>query len=415
MYLSQIRLDNVKCFDTGFTINLERNGKPILWTSILGDNATGKTTLLRSIAICLCDEPSGAALLKESEGGYIRRDKLEATINLTFKDESNSAETFNIATTITESSPVRGPSFERIRQNIKPSEKLFPWDSLFACAYGTGRAVAATGDVSGYSVMNAVYNLFNYSEGLQNPELAFRRLSQNRRSNLRSSLKKILNLGGRATIGLTDFGLVVSGTWGTKMPLRDLADGYRSTFFWITDLWGWAVSHNPKIITSADISGIVLIDELEQHLHPLWQRYVIKRLREEFPRIQFIVTTHSPLIALGTADIDDASMVTLKLGDENNVTGIEREASSYRGIRADQILTSIFGLPIARSGGIGDQILQFQELFARGKLSKKEQETFDFLKDNIIKELPVINENAEDLKIHKEVLDLLAKLENDHE
>lgn len=138
-------------------------------------------------------------------------------------------------------------------------------------------------------------------------------------------------------------------------------------------------------------------------------------MREGFPRIQFIVTTHSPLIALGTADIDDASMVTLKLGDENNVTGIEREASSYRGIRADQILTSIFGLPIARSGGIGDQILQFQELFARGKLSKKEQETFDFLKDNIIKELPVINENAEDLKIHKEVLDLLAKLENDHE
>ncbi len=75
MYISQIRLDDVRCFGDGFVIDLEENGEPVMWTSILGNNATGKTTLLRSIAIGLCDEASAAGLLKESDQGYIRRDK----------------------------------------------------------------------------------------------------------------------------------------------------------------------------------------------------------------------------------------------------------------------------------------------------------------------------------------------------
>ncbi len=410
MYISQIRLDDIRCFGKGFVINLKRNGKPILWTSILGDNASGKTTLLRSIAIGICDESSAAGLLKESEQGYIRRGKSAATISLTLKDERNPKNEFTINTCITKTGPQTGINFERLQQKTKPSR--FPWGRLFVCAYGTGRGISGTGDISGYSVINAMYNLFNYSEGLQNPELAFRRMEQNRQNNLRSSLKNVLDLGGRGTIGLTNSGFVVSGLWGTRMPLRDLADGYKSTFHWITDLWGWAVSYDRNIKSSSDISGIVMIDELEQHLHPTWQRYVISRLRSEFPHVQFIVTTHSPLVALGTADIDNANMITLKLKEKNIVEPLEEEASIYKGMRVDQILTSIFELPIARSGEIGDQILKFQELFVRDDLSEGEQKTFEHLRDSIIKDLPEVAENAEDRKINKEILKLLAEFKN---
>ncbi len=143
MYISQIKLDDVRCFGKGFVINLERNGEPILWTSILGDNASGKTTLLRSIAIGLCDESSAAGLLKESEQGYIRRGESKATINLTFKDEKNPDDEFTIITSITKTSPQGGLTFERLRQETKPS--IFPWSRLFVCAYGTGRGISGTG------------------------------------------------------------------------------------------------------------------------------------------------------------------------------------------------------------------------------------------------------------------------------
>ena len=413
MYISKIRLNNIRCFGTDFIINLDRNSESVLWASILGNNASGKTTLLRSIAIGLCDESSAAGLLKESEQGYIRRGKSKATINLTFKDERNPDDEFTIMTSITKTSPQGGLTFERLRQETKPS--IFPWSRLFVCAYGTGRGISGTGDISGYSVINAMYNLFNYSEGLQNPELAFRRMEQNRQNNLRSSLKKVLDLGGRGTIGLTDSGFVVSGLWGTRMPLRDLADGYKSTFHWITDLWGWAVSYDRNIKSSSDISGIVMIDELEQHLHPTWQRYVISRLRSEFPHVQFIVTTHSPLVALGTADIDNANMITLKLKEHNIVEPLEEEASIYKGMRVDQILTSIFELPIARSGDTGDKIIRFQELFIKDDLNKDEQEELDKLRESVIRELPDVTANMEDLKVHKKIQNSLIELKENSE
>lgn len=414
MYISQIRLNDVRCFAKDFVINLERNGEPILWTSILGNNATGKTTLLRSIAIGLCDESSAAGLLKESDQGYIRRDEHEATVDLELRSLKDPQQEISITTTITKTVTKDGHSFEQLRQKTEPPEpERFPWDDLFVCAYGTGRSVSGTGDVAGYSVINAVYNMFSYSEGLQNPELAFRRMGDQRQHNLRSSLRKVLNLGSKQEIKLTSSGFTIDGDWGKEMPLRDLADGYKSTFYWVTDLWGWAVSHDPTISMSKEISGVVLIDELEQHLHPKWQRYVIGYLRKQFPKVQFIVTTHSPLIALGTADIDNATIVALKLESENRVMAREEEAKDYRGMRVDQVLTSIFELPIARSGDTGDQILQFQELFARDDLDEKEQIALEHLRDSVIKDLPEVVENVEDKKIRKEVLNLLAKLEND--
>ena len=411
MYISQIRLDDVRCFNRGFVINLERDGKPILWASILGNNATGKTTLLRSIAIGLCDESSAAGLLRESEQGYIRRDESEAIIGITLKDTKDPEKEICITTTIKRINTEGEHPFERLGQKTEPSEH-FPWDDLFACAYGTGRSASGTGDIAGYSVISAVYNMFNYSEGLQNPELAFRRMSNERQNNLRSTLQKVLELGNGQEVRLTGSGFTVDGIWGKEMPLRDLADGYKSTFYWITDLWGWAVSHDPNIFHSEEISGIVLIDELEQHLHPSWQRYVIGRLQTQFPKVQFIVTTHSPLIALGTADIDNAMIVTLKLESENIVTASEEEAKDYRGMRVDRVLTSIFGLPIARSGVTGDKIMRFLELAVEDSLGKEEQTELETLREEVIKDLPDVAEKAEDLKIQKEIQNLLTELKN---
>lgn len=290
MYVSKLKLTNIRCFKK-LSINFEGKSKPILWTTFLGDNSTGKTTLLRSIAIGLCDESSAAGLLRESEQGYIRRDcREDGIIEITLR---KGEEKIVIKTTI---KTVKNAPFETLRQKITPKLSQ-PWNDLFVCAYGIGRGLSGTGDLSGYLLIDAVYNLFNYTEGLQNPELVIHRLNrlpgEKFKKIVKPLLKNILGLEEKDNIYLGETGILVDGPWGKKMPLRDLSDGYRSTFQWVIDFVGWALMRKNAPSDSSKIEGIVLVDAIEEHLHPKWQRNVVKRLKDIFPKVQFIVTTHS--------------------------------------------------------------------------------------------------------------------------
>lgn len=85
---------------------------------------------------------------------------------------------------------------------------------------------------------------------------------------------------------------------GRILPLSDLSDGYRSMVAMIGDIACKAALLNPHLEENAitETPGVVLIDELDQHLHPMWQRRVVEDLRRTFPKIQFIATTHSPFL-----------------------------------------------------------------------------------------------------------------------
>lgn len=79
------------------------------------------------------------------------------------------------------------------------------------------------------------------------------------------------------------------------LDLAQLSDGERSFLAMVIDLCKRLGRANPGIKT-LDGEGVVLIDELELHLHPTWQREAVEKLRKIFPRIQFIATTHSPFV-----------------------------------------------------------------------------------------------------------------------
>jgi len=131
---------------------------------LVGDNAVGKTALLRCIAVGLCDESSAAGLMKESEEGYIRRSEKAGKIIVELTDPLDPDAEYRITTKIERISVgSNGLAFERLHQKTDPQKK-FPWNRIFACAYGMGRGTAGTGDIAGYSVINAVYNLFNYGD-----------------------------------------------------------------------------------------------------------------------------------------------------------------------------------------------------------------------------------------------------------
>lgn len=82
------------------------------------------------------------------------------------------------------------------------------------------------------------------------------------------------------------------------MPVAQLSDGVRNMMGLVADIAFRATKLNPHLGLEAarQTAGIVLIDEVDMHLHPSWQQTVLASLQEAFPNIQFIVTTHSPQV-----------------------------------------------------------------------------------------------------------------------
>jgi len=302
--------------------------------------------------------------MREADAGYVRRGAEQGQITIVLRHRRG-RKRYKIQTQIE-----RHPAGEQLRQSTTPNSR-FPWSELFVSAYGAGRSTSGTGDIAGYSVLNAVYNLFNYAEGLQNPELSLHRIRSKEKSH--SAYKMVVetlnSFLATRKVDMTDAGILVDGLWGEEMPLRDLADGYKSSFLWLTDLLGWAVSRDSTLTRNEDICGIVLIDEIEQHLHPKWQEDVVPSLRTLFPALQFISTTHSPLVASSVGELGDRvtrrELYHLQLGSNNRVSASAH--SSMRGWRADQVLASgVFDTTISSDSEIDDLLRQASALLSKG-------------------------------------------------
>ena len=96
----------------------------------------------------------------------------------------------------------------------------------------------------------------------------------------------------------TETGIVATHAQYGVLPVAHLSDGIRTLIGVTADIAHRAIRLNSQLGREAVTStpGIVLIDEVDMHLHPEWQQVIIESLRNAFPRIQFIVTTHSPQV-----------------------------------------------------------------------------------------------------------------------
>jgi predicted ATP-dependent endonuclease of OLD family len=284
-------------YPDGFlTIDFTQQQKCSYWVMLLGDNAVGKSTLLKSIVLGLCNESDAAALIKiaESSGEFIKKGEKEGRIIIHLRENSPSKhKKYTITTTIHK---VAEDAPEIVRQETQPAEN-FPWADIFVCGYGAYRSKQADTSYEQYKAIDAVKSLFDHQTSLQNPELiALRYLRQTPQihSILEEKLLNILMLDPQThAIHFTTRGLEIDGPWG-RMPLQNLSDGYRSTTIWVLDFIGWLL-HAERLLGNPDIGGILIIDEIEQHLHPRWQRHIVQRLRQQFPKTQIIASTHTPL------------------------------------------------------------------------------------------------------------------------
>jgi hypothetical protein len=152
-----------------------------------------------------------------------------------------------------------------------------------------------------------------------------------------AALRIVLALDDEDSLVLEPDQLAVRAN-GRTTPIDALSEGYRSVFVMTVDIIREMLNHWNDL---GRAQGIVLIDELETHLHPRWKMQVMSSLRRVFPRVQFICTTHDPLCVRG---MDDGEVVVLQR-DENNQIFQVGDLPSVNGMSAEQLLTSdYFGL-----------------------------------------------------------------------
>jgi predicted ATP-binding protein involved in virulence len=125
---------------------------------------------------------------------------------------------------------------------------------------------------------------------------------------------------------------------GTRLGLNQLSDGERGLLVVLIDLTRRLAQANPGLKNPAhDAQAIVLVDELDLHMHPRWQRTIVSRLMETFPLCQFIVTTHSPTII---SEVQPENLLLLR--QDGNRIGVTRCGQAY-GLDANYVLEHLMG------------------------------------------------------------------------
>lgn len=127
---------------------------------------------------------------------------------------------------------------------------------------------------------------------------------------------------------------------GMNLSVSQLSDGEKCTMALFGDLARRLAIANPKLENPLHGTGVVLIDEIELHMHPTWQRKILGKLREVFPNIQFIVTTHSPLVL---SEVDETYKVFYLSTDSGNCTEVRELAHRLDGFDTDYILEEFMG------------------------------------------------------------------------
>lgn len=279
---------------------------------MIGRNGTCKSTLLRSIALGCAGEKDAHSLLDAPIGSLVRHGNVQGLVSVG-TDSGVSSMLW-----------LRDGDERGTQMQIQSQVLLEP--RPFVCGFGASRFF--TGPESGsstysYALSEACATLFNRPTPMGDPELTLRRLKE-WFQDYPAAFQRVWR-GIREVIGLTadddidigrGGGLTVQGpTVGSKLDFRALADGYRVTFNWIIDFYAQALRAN-AIDDEGHIHGVLLVDEIEQHLHPAMQLEILPKLTALFPHVQIIATTHSPQVALSVAP---ENLVSLK---RDPVTGL---------------------------------------------------------------------------------------------
>ncbi len=153
---------------------------------------------------------------------------------------------------------------------------------------------------------------------------------------------------------------------GQEFIVNQLSDGEKCLLAMVGDLARRLAIANPGDQDPLQGSGVILIDEIELHLHPKWQRQIIPALTRTFPNCQFIITTHSPQVV---SHVKPDSLYLLQATSDETV--VEQPESSF-GRDSNSILEDIMGVP-ERPPEIQNSLRDLFRLIEQGNLNSARQ------------------------------------------
>lgn len=165
---------------------------------------------------------------------------------------------------------------------------------------------------------------------------------------------------------------------GVEFRLEQLSDGEKCYLALIADIARRLAIANPGLSDPLTGDGIIMIDEVDLHLHPAWQKEVVPRLKETFPNCQFFLSTHSPHVVSNIRNYDNEQLIVLNNGDRMNIS-----FSSF-GKNADRILTEFFSLASTRNSEAQQHIDQAWRLVKAGEYTGEAlRNEIAWLEDNL--------------------------------
>jgi predicted ATP-dependent endonuclease of OLD family len=426
MYIKKIKIEDIRSI---YQFEIEFD-EPAGWHVLIGDNGAGKSTIIRSIALCLIG-PEDILSLRLNLKEWLPYEKETGFIQLTLSRHeydnyiSNSGSlkksTFEAILTLKEieagqNKIVRAEGNTKVRSK---NPRNYLWSGAkgwFSVAFGPFRRFTggdkdwekvyysnprAAAHLSAFGEDVALTEALDWlkeldyqrlkaieSEETEQPELALYGMLRHflNTSKLLPQNAQLMEIGPNGP-------LIIDGN-GNKVVVTQMSDGFRSVLSLLFELIRQLIrvygadavfeniEENPDNPT-IELPGVVLIDEVDVHLHPLWQTRIGQWFTKYFPNIQFIVTTHSPLICRAA---EKGSIWRLPTPGTNEIvqqiTGVKLNRIIYGNI-LDSYGTGIFGEEPLISSDSNDKLNELADLNVKsmfGEISNEDEQRLNELR-----------------------------------
>lgn len=356
-----------------------------------GANGAGKSTVLEAIEFILSwftarmQSPTGRGrVLQDTD---ISMDERDCSLRIEL-DNNSSWKLFKQRST-TRMKPSDKSDLSRMNdlvkslyaefQNVKGIESV-----PFVSSYGVDRAVS---DVPVRVTKKHLLNPIDIYTGVFDKKVSFRSFfewfreredieNEQYRNNpnfspdyqlqaVRRALQSVLPEYGNLRIRRNPRAFIVDKV-GQTFRFEQLSDGEKCYITLIADIARRMAMSHPEKDDPLQCEGIVLIDEVDLHLHPAWQQGVIDHLRQAFPHVQFFITTHSPFILSNIKDNDNEKITGL-----DNGVMTEWNENIY-GEEVGNVLLKLFGLKTLRNSDVQKLIDHIWELLGKPEYNQKD-------------------------------------------
>lgn len=404
MRLKKIRIENVKGFlGARFASEIDLGpGRPG-WFVFAGRNGAGKSSLLRATALALAG-PRAAEQLMPSFAHWIRKGPKAARVSVDFsrapEDRLERRAKVGVIATTAGLEWIRSPAGPEPRLSVAAGtrgdvlrEGLWGDNprGWLVLGYGPFRRPPARGSLEPAALVGSPHRrrlagLFDEDRPWLDLEpwlkdLQLRALEK--RNGAERFLDHVLELlnDGLLPDGARVDRVDADGIWvdrgGATLPLGELSDGYRVALAFVLDLvrnvydaYGQTRigEKNGRIVVRAP--AVVLVDEIDAHLHVSWQQRIGFWLQERFPEAQFLVTTHSPFIAQAASPRGLFRLPSP--GEERGVEQVDEDTYKrvVNGGADDAVLSSLFGLERSTSPRAAGLKEEYSKLWAEQLVRK---------------------------------------------